>query len=56
MSSDELLRPTFIKINSYVSKAFKWTPDGNEECRHCDRRLDIFILLGIDENELDEMI
>lgn len=45
-----------MKISSYVSNAFKWTPEGNDECKHCDNRFDIFIHLGIDENELDEMI
>lgn len=45
-----------MNINSYVSNAFKWTPEGSEECKHCDKRFDIFIHLGIDENELDEII
>lgn len=39
--------PVLLNITSYVSRAFKCTPDGRAGCMHCANRFDIFIRLGM---------
>lgn len=49
-SHDNLFVPIHRKIISYVSKAFKCTPDGRAGCIHWAKRLLILIRLGITWN------